>query len=171
NEFIAISSNTLISISKAHSLPIRFMEPSKFDAIRAKMFANSGSGQSYEEISKAISKKRKFGEIWGLGRKIMVDAIEDSNDEIYREVLDFFCQSKEKRHKEFIMDIQNSIERRSRGRPKSSSKRIKSVLEKPNNKTKYKCKICKQIGHNSKTCKEKELSDVNSNDENDEIER
>ncbi|CAG8727986.1 22793_t:CDS:2 [Dentiscutata erythropus] len=161
NEFIAISSNTLILISKAHSLSIRFIELSEFDTIRVEIFANSGSGQLYKEISKAISKKHKFGKIWGLGKRIMVNAIEYSNDEIYCEILDFF----------FIMDIQNSIERQLRGRPKSGSKRIKSILEKLNNKTKYKCKICKQIDYNSKTCKEKELSDVNSNEENEEIKR
>ncbi|CAG8653153.1 17352_t:CDS:1, partial [Gigaspora rosea] len=149
NEFIVISSNTLISTSKSHSLPTQFIESSKFDTRKVEMFANSGSGQPYKEIAKAISKMRKFGEIWRLGRKIIVDAVEDNNDDIYHEVFKFFLSIQSKTSQRIgsndtgndfnysvdelndsMMDIQNPIERRSRGRPKSSSKRIKNILEK-----------------------------------------
>ncbi|CAG8676456.1 24158_t:CDS:2 [Gigaspora rosea] len=125
------------------------------------MFANSCLGQPYEEIAKAILKKYKFGELWGLGRKIIVDAIEelveDSNDDINHKVFEFFLL------------IQSKTSQRIVSRSKSSSKRIKNVLKKPNIKPKNKCRICKQKGHNSKTCKKKELSDVNSNEENGEL--
>ncbi|CAG8468375.1 1240_t:CDS:2, partial [Gigaspora rosea] len=156
--FIVISSNTLVSTSKTHFLPTQFIELSKFDTGTLETLANSGSGQSYKEITKTISKKRKFGEIWGLGRKIIVNAIEDSNDDIYHEVLEFFLSIQSKTLQRIVnnnmgndfnhsidklndstMDIQNPIERWSRG-------------------------------HSIKTCKEKKLSDINSNKENDKIE-
>ena len=44
--------------------------------------------------------------------------------------------------------------RKAKGRPKL--KRTKGILEESNTKTQYKCKVCKQIGQNSKTCKGKE---------------
>ena len=40
------------------------------------------------------------------------------------------------------------------------TKRTKSTLEESNIKTQYKCKLCKQIGHNSKTYKGKENQEV-----------
>jgi hypothetical protein len=54
------------------------------------------------------------------------------------------------------MEIRNPIVRRSKGHPKL--KRTKGILEESNTntKTQYKCKNCKQTGHNSKTCKGKE---------------
>ena len=57
-----------------------------------------------------------------------------------------------------MMEIWNPVVQRPKGHPKM--KRITSVLEESNAKTQYKCKICKQIGHNSKTCKGKENQDV-----------
>ncbi|CAG8803987.1 21139_t:CDS:2, partial [Gigaspora rosea] len=122
-----------------------FIESSKFDTRKVEMFANSE-------------------------RKIIVDAVEDNNDDIYYEVFEFFLSIQSKTSQRIVsnntgnnfnhsinklndstMDIQNPIEQQSRGRPKSSSKRIKNVLEKPNTKPKNKCRICKQKGHNSKT--------------------
>ena len=50
-----------------------------------------------------------------------------------------------------VVGIQNPVVRISKGRPKL--KKIKSVLE--DNKVQYKCKTCKQLGHNSKTRKGK----------------
>ncbi|CAG8585007.1 9168_t:CDS:2, partial [Scutellospora calospora] len=106
-------------------------------------FANKVvSEQSPNEISKAISKKCKFGELWGLERKIIVNTIENNNDDIYNELSVFFYHPK-----------------------KSDSKRIKSVIENFNTKTQYKCKVCKQKGHNSKTCKEKKPLDIDKSDE------
>ncbi len=49
-----------------------------------------------DEISKSISKKRKFGELWELGRKVMVDAIEDDNEDNYHELLKFFVSIQKK---------------------------------------------------------------------------
>ncbi|CAG8714882.1 9109_t:CDS:2, partial [Funneliformis mosseae] len=43
------------------------------------------------------------------------------------------------------------------------SKRVKSSLEQPSVKTQYKCKLYKQRGHNSKTCKEQEQLNTNAN--------
>ena len=110
----------------------------------------------------------------------MVNAIEDNNDDIYNELLGFFSLIQKRMINNDNMNgnlncenyseiIQNPIKRRPKGRPKKSdSKRIKSVIENFNTKTQYKCKVCKQEGHNSKTCKEKKLLDI---DESDETER
>ena len=57
-----------------------------------------------------------------------------------------------------MMEIWNPVVQRPKGHPKM--KRITSVLEESIAKTQYKCKICKQISHNSKTCKGKENQDV-----------
>ncbi|CAG8657017.1 6616_t:CDS:2, partial [Racocetra fulgida] len=62
--------------------------------------------------------------------------------------------------------IQNLIERRPKGHSKKlGSKRIKSIIEDFNTKTQYKYKVCKQKGHNSKTCKGKKLLDIDKSDE------
>ena len=49
------------------------------------------------------------------------------------------------------MGVQNPIARIPKGRPKL--KRTKGALKESRNQ--YKCKTCKQLGHNSKTCKGK----------------
>ncbi|CAG8496180.1 27303_t:CDS:2, partial [Dentiscutata erythropus] len=173
NEFIVVSLDALASTSKTHPLPTQFYESdiNRFEE-------STVLGQSHDEISKAISKKHKFGELWGLGKKIMVDAIEDNNDDIYHELLRFFSSIKKRMIKSSDIDnnfnysigdcddviVQNPIDKRPKGRPKSDSKRIKSAIEKT---TQYRCRTCKQKGHNSKTCKGKRPSDfsVSQDDE------
>ncbi|CAG8797562.1 19605_t:CDS:2, partial [Cetraspora pellucida] len=187
NEFIVISSDICISTSKAYILPTQFLR-SEFDVNGAEEFANCGSNQSPDEISKAISKKHKFSELWGLGKKIMVNAIEDSNEDIYYELLGVFTSIQNRTslqrvisgvsdvgnfsHKinnnSCMISIRNPVKKRSKGRPKS--KRIANAFEKSDTKTSYKCKICNKQGHNSKTCKKKGKSNINTNNANDEIE-
>jgi hypothetical protein len=160
NKFTAISN---IPASKEHSLPTQFLQQSSSDANQIENF-----DKTYEEVSNVISKKRKFGELFGFGKKIIADVIEDNDEETYQEVLEFFQSIQQKRSQRIInssgdcnnsiMEIQNPVVRRPKGRPKL--KRIKGILEESNTKTQYKCKICKQIGHNSKTCKEKENQDI-----------
>ncbi|CAB4444945.1 unnamed protein product [Rhizophagus irregularis] len=176
NEFVVISLNALAS--KNHTLPTQFLRPSNSDVNQIGEFGTSADNY---EISKVISKKRKFGELFGLGKKIMVDIIEEDDKDTYYEVLEFFQSIQQKRSQIIvgdnssgdynngnlpeiqsnngIMEIRNPIVRKSKGRPKS--KRVKGILEESNNtKTQYKCKNCKQIGHNSKTCKGKENQGV-----------
>ncbi|CAB4431246.1 unnamed protein product [Rhizophagus irregularis] len=176
NEFVVISLNALAS--KNHTLPTQFLRPSNSDVNQIGEFGTSADNY---EISKVISKKRKFGELFGLGKKIMVDIIEEDDEDTYYEVLEFFQSIQQKRSQIIvgdnssgdynngnlpeiqsnngIMEIRNPIVRKSKGRPKS--KRVKGILEESNNtKTQYKCKNCKQIGHNSKTCKGKENQGV-----------
>ena len=158
NEFIVISLNALAS--KKHSLPAQFLQQSNPYVNQIELGANNN------EISKVISKKRKFGELFGLGRKVMSDVIEDGDEDTYHEVLEFFRSIQQKRQNigsdnhgdNSTMEIRNPVARRPKGRPKL--KRIMSTLEESNTKTQYKCKNCKQIGHNSKTCKGKENQDV-----------
>ncbi|CAG8594821.1 2611_t:CDS:2 [Funneliformis mosseae] len=107
------------------------------------------------KISKTISKKRKFGELWGLRKKVMVDVIEDNNEDNYHEFLEVF------------LSLQKKITTKNywpKGCPKS--KRVKSSLKQPSVKTQYKCKLYKQRRHNSKTCKEQEQLNTNVNKEN-----
>ncbi|CAG8816990.1 30423_t:CDS:2, partial [Gigaspora margarita] len=98
------------------------------------------------EISKAISKKRKFDELWKLGRKVITDAIEDNNKHIYYELLGLFTSIQKKISQKIInnisvdgfnnntnnnicmLDIQNPIKRKSKSHPKS--KRIANTFEK-----------------------------------------
>ena len=168
SEFVVISLNK--SASKTHSLLTRFLQSSnlcEFDANQVKKAAVSD-----DEISKAISKKRKFGELWSLGRKIMIDAIEDNNEDNYHELLEFFSSIQRRSFQRIInnnhninindsdvmMDIRNPVERKPKGCPKT--KRIKSVIEESNIKTQYKCKSCKQKGHYSKTCRANKENEV-----------
>jgi hypothetical protein len=137
---------------KEHSLPAQFLQSSvNINQIKE-------LGISEIEVSNAISKKRKFGELFGLGRKLIVDVIEDGDEETYHEVLDFF-QSVQRRRlqritsnvngssSDSIMEIRNPVIRIPKGRPKG--KRTKGILEESNTKTQYRCKNCKQLGHNS----------------------
>ena len=157
NEFVVISLNA--STPKGHSLPTKFLQLSTYyDDNQIGELETSNN----DEISKVISRKRKFGELFGLGRKVMSDVIEDGDEDTYREVLEFFQSIQQKRSQKSgdvdgnisIMEIRNPVSRRPKGRPKL--RRIASVLEESNAKVQYKCKTCKQIGHNSKTCKGKE---------------
>ena len=92
----------------------------------------------------------------------MTDVIEDGDEETYNEVLEFLQSIQQKRQRILhdnnvnvnIMGIQNSVARIPKGRPKLL-KRTKGALEESSNKNQYRCKICKQLGHNSKTCKGK----------------
>lgn len=151
NTFVVVSSLSVPTL-KADFLPTQFL--CSLNGFNAGLTVVDN-----DEISKSISKKRKFGELWGLGRKVMVDAIEDDNEDNYYQLLELFL-SLQKRPQQRdsnngddngvdIMNVRNPVERRSKGRPKS--KRNKSFLEKPV-KIQYKCKRCKQTGHNIKTC-------------------
>ena len=85
----SISSYEFIVISKLpskenHILLSRFPRPDSIDTIQLE-----SSQVGDVEVSKVISKKRKFGELFGLGRKIITDVIEDGDEETYNEVLEF----------------------------------------------------------------------------------
>jgi len=91
NEFIVISLNA--STSKNYLLPTRFLQPPSFDANQIREI---GTINDSNEISSIISKKRKFGELFGLGKKIMSDVIEEGNENTYHEVLEFFRSIQQK---------------------------------------------------------------------------
>ncbi|KAF0443226.1 protein far1-related sequence 5-like [Gigaspora margarita] len=137
---MVISSNISISTSKAHLLPTQFLH-NEFDVNEADEFANHVSNQSPDEISKAISKKRKFGELWGLGRKVMVNAIEDSNEDIYHELLGFFTS------------IQN----------RTSLQRVNNEVSNVGEVNKVGSNGC-MLGSYSKNCKKKGKSNLNADD-------
>ncbi|KAF0555268.1 protein far1-related sequence 5-like [Gigaspora margarita] len=187
NEFIVISSNISISTSKAHILPTQFLHD-EFDVNMAEEFVNN-ENQSPDEIFKTISKKRKFGELWGLGRKIMLNAIEDSSKDLYHELLGFFTsiQNRTLPHRVInskvnyggkfnhninndscIVGIRNPVKRKSKGRPKS--KRIANAFEKSDTKTKtsYNCKLCKKRGIISKLAKKNQTL-IECYDDNEEL--
>lgn len=153
-----ISSYEFVIIS---NLPSRenhqFLSPDSIDVIQMEL-----SRVGDIEVSKIISKKRKFGELFGLGRKIITDVIEDGDEETYNEVLEFLQSIQQRRQRILhdnnnvnvnIVGIQNPLARNPKGYPKL--KRTKGALEESSNKSQYKCKTCKQLGHNSKTCKGK----------------
>ncbi|CAG8806596.1 9326_t:CDS:2, partial [Gigaspora rosea] len=110
----------LASISKPNSLPTRFLDLSESNIIKTGEFSNRVvSEQSHDEISKAISKKCKFGELWRLGRKLDDDLNHDIANNDYS-------------------IIQNPVDQKLKGRSKKSdSKRIKSVTEAFNVKASY----------------------------------
>src|SRR5271170_2018468 len=67
-----ISNNNFVVVSNLKSnndrvLPLRFSSTDAIDAIRTEL-----SGLGDIEVSKVILKKRKFGELLGLGRKVIV---------------------------------------------------------------------------------------------------
>ena len=136
------------------------MLPMRFSRIDDIQIESSGLGDI--EVSKNISKKRKFGELLGLGRKVITDVIENGDEETYEEVLKFLQLIQERRKilcssnnvNDNISSIQNPVARTQKGRPRL--RRTKGTLEESSNKSRYKCKTCNQLGHNSKTCKGKE---------------
>lgn len=153
-----ISNNEFVVISKIVSKEEHVL-PTRFSRIDDNQIESSELGDI--EVSKNISKKRKFGELLGLGRKVITDVIEDGDEETYEEVLEFL-QSIQQRQRILcgsnnvnvnITSIQNPVARTQKGRPKI--KRTKGALEESSNKSRYKCKTCNQLGHNSKTCKGK----------------
>jgi hypothetical protein len=155
NEFVVISK---IASNLEHSLPTRFSSADDIDAIQIE---SSGAGDI--EVLKVISKKRKFGELFGLGKKVITDVIEDGDEETYEEVLEFLQTIQQRRQRVLhssnninvnIVGIQNPVVQTQKGRPKI--KRTKGIVEESNAKTQYRCKNCNQLGHNSKTCKGKE---------------
>ncbi|KAF0458837.1 protein far1-related sequence 5-like [Gigaspora margarita] len=96
--------------SKAHILPIQFLH-GEFDINIAEEFVNN-ENQSLDKIYKTISKKRKFGELWELGRKIIINAIENSSKDFYYELLGFFTsiQNRILPHRVFISKVNNDSE-------------------------------------------------------------
>ncbi|PKC68135.1 hypothetical protein RhiirA1_457567 [Rhizophagus irregularis] len=94
-------------------------------------------------------------------RKVIVDVIENNNEDTYRELCEVFLSIQKKLQPRIVVDnsngsisinsnnngesdniinIQNPIERRSKGCPKSN-KRMKNTLELSNTKTQYTCKL------------------------------
>jgi hypothetical protein len=102
-----ISNNTFVMVSflsvptsKANSLPTRFLCSSNGFDVGPTIVDNN-------EISRSISKKRKFEELWGLGRKVMVDAIEDDNEDNYYQLFEIFL-SLQKKSQQRVIDNSNN---------------------------------------------------------------
>ena len=87
-EFVVVSTMN-VSALKKQSLPAQFLDLNG-SAIQV------GVSTTNTEITKSISKKRKFGELWGLGRKVMVDVIENNNEDTYQELCEVFLSIQRK---------------------------------------------------------------------------
>ncbi|CAB4429759.1 unnamed protein product [Rhizophagus irregularis] len=69
NKFIVIFLNA--SASKKHSLPSQFLQQSSRQIEEIGTRSNDNS----DEISRVISKKHKFGELYGLGRLMLLKKV------------------------------------------------------------------------------------------------
>src|SRR6266542_5404199 len=75
NNTFVMDSSLNVSTLKADSLLIQFLcSSNEFDAQEGLAIVDN------DEISKSISKKYKFDELWRLERKVIVDMIEDDNE-------------------------------------------------------------------------------------------
>ncbi len=88
NGFVIIFLNALVL--KKHLLPTWFLQPS-FDANQIREKTSNDS-----KVSKVISKKWKFGELFGIKKKIMANVVEESNEDTYHKVLEFFQSIQQK---------------------------------------------------------------------------
>src|SRR5436305_11455886 len=80
NKFAVISN---ISASKEHSLPTRFFNNQAAMLIKLKILI-------LEHMMKYLKKNVNLTNFLALEKKIMAEVIEDSDEEIYHEVLEFF---------------------------------------------------------------------------------
>src|ERR1044072_4634697 len=87
-EFVVISTMNVTALKK-QSLPTQFLDLNG-SAIQV------GVSTTNTEINKSIFKKRKFGELWGLGRKVMVDVIKNNNEDTYQELCEVFLSIQRK---------------------------------------------------------------------------
>ncbi|CAG8781104.1 34446_t:CDS:2 [Gigaspora margarita] len=99
-----VNTKTHQSIGAVCILLAQFLD-NEFSTNRVEESANCISSQLPNEISKAISKKRKFDELWGLGRKVITYAIEDNNEHIYHELLGLFTSIQKKISQKIINNI------------------------------------------------------------------
>jgi hypothetical protein len=124
-------------------------------------------------LRRAAKKRLKYGEVWGLARQAAQLAVEhDNHNEIIGWLKEFINRNKEMTintrlaqnqdlleysevqaddDKENVpVQIENPLVSRRKGR--LEIKRHKSSTEKQPRATKYTCKTCGQIGHNSARC-------------------